>query len=207
MHRQIDYALKADVLSNHQDVISLQRKYSLAHFRDSQSDRSYGERNPELEALSDEVFFFLSDEDNLKIWREAERINLAFYSRVKRLKNRISEMLHQGRCYFLTLTFSDDTLGRTSDQTRRKYVTLFLKSISDVYVANIDFGSNNGREHYHAVVLANSVDMSGWDRYGFSKAQKIASEDDFTPIAKYISKLTNHAVKATTKGCRAIYSN
>lgn len=207
MPRQIDYALKADVLSNHQDVLSLQRRYSFAHFKDSQSDRVYGERNPELEAFSDEVFFFLSDEDNLSIWREAERINLAFYARVKRLKTRISDMLHQGRCYFLTLTFSDDTLCRTSDQTRRKYVTLFLKSVADVYVANIDFGETTGREHYHAVVLTNSVDMSAWDRYGFSKAQKIASEDHFTPIAKYISKLTNHAVKATTKGCRAIYSN
>jgi hypothetical protein len=207
LKRQIDYALKADVLSNHQDVLALQRRFSLAHYIESQSTHEHGERNPELEALSDEVFFFLSDEDNVAIWREAERINLAYYARVKRLKNRISEMLSQGRCYFLTLTFSDDTLDKTSEQTRRKYVTLFLKTLTDTYVANVDYGSQNGREHYHAVVLADSVNMTGWDRYGFSKAQKIASEADYVPVAKYISKLTNHAVKATTRGCRAIYSN
>jgi hypothetical protein len=49
--------------------------------------------------------------------------------------------------------------------------------------------------------------MSGWDKLGFSNAKKIGSEDDFKPIAKYISKLTNHAVKATVKGSRAIYSS
>lgn len=207
MKRQIDYALKADVLSNHQDVIDLQRKFSRAHYIDSQKPIECDVRSPELEALSDRVFCFLSDEDNVRIWREAERINLAYYARVKRLKNRISNMLCQGRCYFLTLTFSDDTLDKTSEQTRRKYVTLFLKTLTDTYVANVDYGSQNGREHYHAVILADSVNMTGWDKYGFSKAQKIASEADYVPVAKYISKLTNHAVKATTRGCRAIYSN
>lgn len=201
---KIDYAFKAEVLSQHEDVIKLQREHSLINYLDMFTDVVVDDEYREAVSLT--VSSFLSEEHSEKIWREAEKINLAYYARVKRLKNRISEMLHQGRCYFLTLTFTDDVLTKTSPQTRRKYVTLFLKSLSDCYTANIDFGSQNGREHYHAVVMADSIDMTAWDCYGFSNAKKIASEDDYKPIAKYISKLTNHAVKATTRGTRAIYS-
>jgi hypothetical protein len=149
----------------------------------------------------------LTDESFFPVYKEAERINNAYYARVRRLKVRIAHLLSLGTCFFLTLTFNNDTLSITSADTRRKYVTRFLKSISTDYVGNIDFGSKNGREHYHAVVLCSvAPDMSSWDCYGFSNAKVIVSSEDFVPVAKYISKLTNHAVKATTKGCRAIYS-
>lgn len=199
-----NYELKAHVLNDYSEVLKLQREHSRLVYLDTYTDVKIDAEYKET--VNEMVSYFFEDENALQIWREAERINLAYYARVKRLKDRISSMLREGRCYFLTLTFSDATLERVSAKTRRRYVTYFLKSLSDTYVANIDFGSQNQREHYHAVVMADGVDMSAWDCFGFSKAQKIASEDDFTPLAKYISKLTNHAVKATTNGCRAIYS-
>lgn len=199
-----NYEFKAHVLNDYSDVLKLQREHSRLVYLDGYTDVKIDAEYKET--VNEMVSYFFEDENALQIWREAERINLAYYARVKRLKDRISSMLREGRCYFLTLTFSDATLERVSAKTRRRYVTYFLKSLSDTYVANIDFGSQNQREHYHAVVMADGVDMSAWDCFGFSKAQKIASEDDFTPLAKYISKLTNHAVKATTNGCRAIYS-
>jgi hypothetical protein len=202
---KIDYAFKAKVLSEHQDVLKLQREFSRLGYLRCYSDVDIDEEYEE--AIIDTVSSFVYDDASSLVWREAERINLAYYARVKRLKDRIADMLCEGTCYFLTLTFSDDVLENTSEATRRRYVTRFLKSLSDTYVANIDFGSQNGREHYHAVVLTDSPSMEGWDRLGFSNAKKIGSEEDFTPVAKYISKLTNHAVKATTKGTRAIYSN
>lgn len=199
-----NYEFKAHVLNDYSEVLKLQREHSRLVYLDTYTDVKIDAQYKET--VNEMVSYFFDDDEALQIWREAERINLAYYARVKRLKDRISSMLREGRCYFLTLTFSDDTLERVSAKTRRRYVTYFLKSLSDTYVANIDFGSQNQREHYHAVVMADGVDMSAWDCFGFSKAQKIASEDDYTPIAKYISKLTNHAVKATTNGCRAIYS-
>lgn len=202
---KIDYDLKSEVLSQHQNVLQLQRTFSrlnyLQQYTDVDIDPSY------IETVSEAVSVFFESSEQLAIWREAERINLAYYARVKRLKDRIACMLSEGMCYFLTLTFSDVTLNKTSQQTRRKYVTRFLRSQSDTYVANIDYGAQNGREHYHAVIQSDSVNMSLWDCYGFSNAKIIGSEDDYTPVAKYISKLTNHAIKATTQGCRAIYSN
>lgn len=199
-----NYELKAHVLNDYSEVLKLQREHSRLVYLDTYTDVKIDAQYKET--VSEMVSYFFDDDEALQIWLEAERINLAYYARVKRLKVRISSMLREGRCYFLTLTFSDATLERVSAKTRRRYVTYFLKSLSDTYVANIDFGSQNQREHYHAVVLADRVDMSAWNCFGFSKALKIASEDDFTPLAKYISKLTNHAVKATTNGCRAIYS-
>lgn len=201
---KIDYEFKAQVLSEHSDIVRFQREWSLCNYlRDNDPDRVSEE---EIETKSELVSCFFQDEYFTQVWREAEKINLAYYARVKRLKDRIRDMLCDGKCYFLTLTFNDETLAKTSAQTRRKYVTLFLKNASDTYCANIDFGSENGREHYHAVIKADTIDMTPWDAYGFSNAKKIASEDDCTPVAKYVSKLTNHAVKATTKGSRAIYS-
>lgn len=201
---KIDYALKAKVLSEHEDILKLQRKLSLMNFLDTYTDEVIDDNCKE--AVYDAVSVFFEDDEKLKLWREAERINLAYYARVRRLKDYIASMLLDGTCYFLTLTFTDSVLAKTSAQTRRKYVTLFLKTLSDTYCANIDFGSENGREHYHAVVMADSVVMSRWDSYGFSNAKKIRSEADYTPIAKYVSKLANHAVKATTRGSKAIYS-
>ena len=201
---KIDYSFKSVVLSEHNDIIQLQRRHSLLHYLQTYTDEVIDEDY--REAVADTVSSLFDGDYNERVWREAEKINLAYYARVKRLKDRIADMLCEGQCFFLTLTFTDEVLSKTSPQTRRKYVTLFLKSISDTYTANIDYGSKNGREHYHAVVLADTLDMTPWDIYGFSNAKKIASADDFTPIAKYVSKLTNHAVKATTKGCRAIYS-
>ena len=136
--------------------------------------------------------------------KEARKINLATYRRDKRLKDRITQYLLSGQCIFLTLEFDDDTLSNTSRETRRKYVQRYLKSVSDKYVANIDFGGKKGREHYHAVVLVDWIDVK-WD-YGYIWREKIHRTNSETKLAKYISKLTNHAIKETTKRCCYIYS-
>ena len=199
----IDYRFKAMVMTDHQDMLKLQRAWSRLSYLRSHTDLHIDEDYQE--AIRDAVSFFVSSDNDYRIWRECERINEAYYARVKRLKNRIGSMLCSGDCYFLTLTFTDEVLCSTSANTRRRYVTRLLSSYSD-YVANIDFGSLNGREHYHAVVKSPSLDLSLWDCYGFSNAKKIASVDDFSALAKYISKLTNHAIKDTTQGSRIIYS-
>lgn len=164
----IDYAFKAHVLNNHPDVVRFHRKWSLQHYR-ANVDPDHVVPD---EVLDDLVADIHKDEYGRNVWREAERINNAYYARVKRLKDRIRNMLSMGTCYFLTLTFNDDTLNRTCEQTRRKYVTWFLKSFANVYIANIDYGSVNGREHYHAVVLHHDPWMHLWDIYGFSNAKK-----------------------------------
>ena len=116
-------------------------------------------------------------------------------------------MFERGNVVFLTLTFTDEVLQNTSCLYRRQnLVCPFLKSISSEYIGNVDYGAEKGREHYHAVLLTDTDDFSGWT-YGFYKAEKVRKEGvDALRVAKYISKLTNHAIKETTKRNALIYS-
>lgn len=143
----------------------------------------------------------------LKVVKECRRINNSYFKRKSRLKNRVIELLHKGTCIFATLTFTDEVLSSTSIETRRKYVQRYLKSISDYYVANIDYGVDDEfthREHYHALVQIDYIDEK-WD-YGFTWFEKVRSHSNPMKLSKYIAKLTNHAIKDSTKRCCYIYS-
>ena len=142
--------------------------------------------------------------ENEYLYKEALKINKADLNRNVRLKNRISKYLSMGNCLFLTLTFNDSVLNNTSEDTRRQYVRKWLKSYSSYYVANIDYGSKKEREHYHAVILYDRIDSNEWP-YGFSSIKPIRSTNDFKALAKYINKLTNHAIKRTCKRKALIY--
>lgn len=138
-------------------------------------------------------------------WLEAKKINHAYYERVRVLKKKIANMLMTSDCLFLTFTFTDKTLQNTSCKTRRQKVIRYLKAYKCPYIANIDYGKKNGREHYHAIIQAKQVDYTAF-KYGALNGKKISSTNDYVKIAKYISKLTNHAVKETTKRNCIIYS-
>lgn len=152
----------------------------------------------------------LSISDKMRVeypneWKEAERICNAYYKRVKRLKDKIKHMLESGNCLFLTFTFTDKCLQTTSKDTRRQKVRRYLNLYDTEYVANIDFGKKNGREHYHAVIQIDKVDSKLYN-YGALSFKRVRSASDYKKLAKYISKLTNHAIKETTQSNYIIYS-
>ena len=139
-------------------------------------------------------------------YKVATNVNHASYKRTARLKEFIREAVASGSAWFITITFSPETLENTNEQTRRKYVSRWLKSLTPFYVANIDYGKKKGREHYHAIITSDQRPPKTWS-YGFIDILKVAtSEIDTKRISKYISKLTNHAIKNTTKSKRIIYS-
>lgn len=148
---------------------------------------------------------------------ECNKMSHAIYNRRARTRDKISAMIitNEGelssRTYFLTLTFSDETLNKTSEETRRRYVARVLKAFAVQYVANIDYGGERGREHYHAVIrLDQSASITNlkkaWLEYGFIGVKRIKSESS-ADLSHYINKLTSHSIKKST-GClkRAIYS-
>ena len=143
----------------------------------------------------------------LKGFKAMEQINEAYKKRVYRLRQNIYGIVTDNQLpVFLTFTFTDDVIATTNEHTRRRYVTRFLKKHCKQYIANIDFGTANEREHYHAVV-SNKVDFSAWRKYGTLNGEIIAkTKDSIRALPKYISKLTNHAIKDTTKTTRIIYS-
>ena len=174
-----------------------QRDYNGLYYP-SIENYSFEKLTKEKEAFIDRYGF-----TTLKI---ANNLNHASYKRVARLKERIREAVESGSAYFITITFDDETLSKTNEKTRRVYVSRWLKGLSPFYVANIDYGKEKGREHYHAVITADTRPPKSW-KYGFIDILKVkTSENDTKRISKYISKLTNHAIKHTTKSKRIIYS-
>lgn len=140
------------------------------------------------------------------------KITKARFERVKRCKLRIKGIVFDGDAIFLTLTFKPEVLENTSLQTRRKYVTRLLKRYCSKYVANIDWGKKNDREHYHAIVECDSENAEklkkAWgNKCGFADFRKVGSkEDDLAKTTKYINKLSAHCYKDTTHMHRVIYS-
>ncbi len=161
-----------------------------------------------------EDFVFLHGKNTTRVCRNMNSVD---YKRRKRLRNKVHKMVALGTCSFITLTFRDEVLLKTSEATRRRYVARYLKSQSSTYIANLDFGdkkkniNSNEREHYHGIVLG-YVDPKSW-KYGFLGAEKIRNTDrDLKKVSAYVAKLTNHAQKESTMlGCldsppRLIYS-
>lgn len=156
-----------------------------------------------------DVISWFCDEYN-PLLPEMFRINCADHERRKRLNKRVADILMCGDdpC-FITFTFNDKTLAKCKPETLRQYVFRYLKKHCNLYVANIDFGAENGRIHYHAVCDCNPG--SEWDtvlHYGFISVEKIRIDETATVerLSRYVSKLTNHAIKETTKRCALIYS-
>ena len=166
------------------------------------SDSQKIELIAEYDALFDTFDSTMDLDKSLKEYKK-------YKEKTRRVRTKILSIMLIGSCSFLTLTFTDAVLSNTTEETRRRYVSRFLKSISTDYVANIDWGKQNGREHYHAVVFGTDFEMSGWDKYGFSDCRTIGRKNDDTTskkISKYIYKLSNHATKETTRCKKIIYS-
>lgn len=198
-----DYAKKADVIRSGLCITEKQvsRAFYAQHVLDTTGEYVYSEMDTQR-AEELQLFHRMF---NLENWEEARRINHASFCRVQRLKKRIASMLDSGPCLFLTLTFTDEVLRKTTEDTRRQFVRRYLKSFGVPYVANIDYGKKNGREHYHAVIQTDHVDYSAYT-YGAINGEKIHSVDDYVKLSKYVAKLTNHAIKQTNKRQVIIYS-
>jgi len=127
----------------------------------------------------------------------------------KRLKDKISALLSQP-CVFLTITFNDKCLNSTTIDTRRQYVKRYLNTFKRDYIANIDYGKENEREHYHALLQCESIPV-GKDCLWVKKERgSVYSLKVINPnaskLSEYIMKFTNHATKATTREIRPIFS-
>lgn len=148
-------------------------------------------------------------------WLEAGRIVSNDYCRKNRLVKRTKSICeNENYSYFLTFTFNDDYFNKTTEDTRRQVVRRTLKDLANGldYVGNIDFGEDpncSHREHYHAILntTLSKIDGKIWQKKGWLHIERIRT-DNATPerLAKYVSKLSNHAVKETARRSHLIYS-
>lgn len=132
--------------------------------------------------------------------REAQRLINARRASKHRVNRYIVNM---AQCYdqlhFVTLTFTDEVLSKTSAVTRHRYVTRWLKANTRDYIGNVDYGKQNGREHYHAVVSFKSTPEGFEWPYGFQNVKKVGSispeNRQKQQLSGYLLKLSNHAGK------------
>lgn len=208
LRKNIDYSLKARAIEEGFD--KLERHISRTEWNYYKASCNFidtGEEIPKnLENEHNNCILLRKNLANNELFKEAKKINHASYEKRNRLEKRIAFWLSNYTCIFLTLTFKPDTLENTSRDTRRKYVTRALKQMSDKYIANIDFGAKNEREHYHAIVVADNVSRDIWKDYGAINFERIKQTSDSVKLAKYVVKLTNHAIKETVQQNRVIYS-
>lgn len=167
-------------------------------------------------------------EYGFEVLKASLNLSRSKYKKTQRARDRIAEYLLSGKAFFLTLTFTDEYLAKTSEETRRRMVSRALKGCCAVFVANIDYGTKNQREHYHACVIPREDGLASWKSHlktytdvpdlrswestiGFIDIKKVgSSEKDLIRIPKYIAKLSAHALKKSTlqggKTPRLIYS-
>lgn len=132
--------------------------------------------------------------------REAQRLINARRASKHRVNRYIVNM---AQCYdqlhFVTLTFTDEVLSKTSAVTRHRYVTRWLKANTRDYIGNVDYGKQNGREHYHAVVSFKRTPEGFEWPYGFQNVKKVGSispeNRQKQQLSGYLLKLSNHAGK------------
>lgn len=147
-----------------------------------------------------EWFWYMSTHKELDC---SNRLLESKYRKYSRARKHIQKIVMEGNAVFLTLTFTNDVLSKTSAATRRKYVARYLKEQSPYYVGNIDYSPGKEREHYHAVVF-NRVDASAW-KYGFIWCEEVRTHDyNCSKVSQYIVKLTSHAFKVNST--RLLYS-
>ena len=115
----------------------------------------------------------------------------------KRIKQRLLLWQKEKNLYFVTLTFNDEYLSKTTEEKRRKDIKDTLNATSEVYIANQDFGKDYGREHYHA--LCGNLKPNDLKRIrkemGFVDCKKITS--NLGGAVDYAMKLSNHSLKDT----------
>lgn len=137
--------------------------------------------------------------------RVIHNLNNTRYYKIKKCKNFIKSMIQKAdildnEVLFITFTFNEETLNNTTELARRKRIKRILQNNCLMYVANIDFGTKNEREHYHIVALTkDNYNLTKYEKNGFFKAVNVNyKEESNERLAKYLNKLTYHAFKDTT---------
>lgn len=205
-----DYELKSKILKEYKNL-DLYNKCQKVLYK-----FSYGQTVTYEEFEQAGLTLRMLEKNNPREYKEYSRISHAKSQRVRKLKKRIFDMIYKNECLFLTLTFDNYSMEHNSADSRRQAVRRFLNSLGVPYVANIDFGKKNHREHYHAVVETGRIDYHLW-KYGAINGLKIRNDikydddgvitsESVEKISRYVAKLTNHAIKETTKRSAIIYS-
>lgn len=143
--------------------------------------------------------------------KESEKIRKNTQQQRRKIRKHMNYLFNRNDfdLYFLTFTFSDDTMSKTNANTRKQKVRKTATKADD-FILNIDYGSETEREHYHAIIAlyksrkeeykpdGKHIKLKCFDsyNYGFYKAKKIRrGKKDLDKLSDYEAKLTEHSLK------------
>lgn len=127
--------------------------------------------------------------------------------------------------FFITMTFNHEILKTTTEEEREEKILNFLLKNFSFFVVNKDYGKEEKREHYHAIVRSNfltleelkKIKINMYFRYGinlnnyklgyityFLIGKKWRFKND-TNQEKIREHLSNHFFKETTKKSNVYY--
>lgn len=143
--------------------------------------------------------------------QEFEKILNARNHKVQRIKKKFLYLLVRYKyIWFCTFTFSDDYINK-SERTKRDLIKKYINIPGFYYILNVDYGKSTERQHFHCI-LATNIDVnldqylqSNYPCFSFSILCN-DSLQDFLKLSKYINKLVNHCLKASTNRQRIVYN-
>ena len=157
-------------------------------------------------------FLAFKNNTNFEIIPEYERVLKARYMKSSRIKRRLVYLLSGYEyIWFCTFTFNNNYINKCT-RTKRDLIKMVLNLYDFKYMLNIDYGKNTEREHYHCILATNcDLDINEIFQFyyegGFSFSIKCKNGlNDLKRLSKYLDKLTNHCIKATTKRQRILYN-
>lgn len=175
------------------------------------------EKNYEIEELKELIEYnhrrYLSFKEGIPFEEniEFEKKLQARYQKVNRIKKRLIYLLVRYKyIWFCTFTF-DNYYIEKSTRTKRDLIKSVINTHDFKYILNIDYGKKTEREHYHCIIATNTqMDVNQYFQ-SFYPCFSLAipckkGERDYVRLSKYINKLTNHCIKATTKRQRILYN-
>ena len=146
-------------------------------------------------------------------FNEQKRTLYDVYNENKRFYNAVSYAKKMSECkafdyVLITLTFSNDSLEFQCEKTRKQYVSRFLNANTVDYIACIDYGKKNQREHYHAIALVEPMAVyldkgkhykfyNEWNG-GFHLVTQIESNNSDSAV-RYAMKAVRYAFKSGNK--------
>lgn len=179
------------------EVFSDYKRYKLYLYKYNYIDNKEIPENERIDfSLLYERFSNLPENDIIFLQKRFNCIK----SRTKRIRDKLLKIFEMhsidNTLYFLTFTFNNSYLESSTKESRHLMIRRLLKKHCNSYIANIDYGKKNDREHYHAVISINNlIDVNLYKNYGTINFLKIYSKNE-VKLSKYLFKLTYHAIKS-----------
>lgn len=134
------------------------------------------------------VYDYILQQHKKAIWKLQHRVE-------RRLENMLTS---NASVLFLTLTFDDEHLPtKENEKLTQTLVFDYLSRQKGVisFVANTDYGKENGRFHWHAVVLSDlDLTHETWI-YGSVDFLRIRKTSVPLQLTRYLIKLKRHSTK------------